>query len=206
MIQIETASGQEVIVAPCLRLRFSWVGDHWKQEMVSVGDSVGVPMIWSVEANNTLGDHSRVVSPTYQQIDVRMADSVARALLVGQAGPHHFSAAVEVSEAANGVVVDVDVADRCREPVEALAATYVMENAAGQLHQGGAGGLVWDHATHHLIFEADPPTRVLAASHGFGSLQVQALATIDPAARTHRFRYRWRWINEPDAQIWDRTA
>ncbi len=80
-----------------------------------------------------LEEHTRVVSPTYQQIHLEQdkAKGVVRAFLVGQSGPHHFSAAFEVAERPHGAVIDVDVADRCRAPVEYLAATYAVEPSPG---------------------------------------------------------------------------
>ncbi len=80
-----------------------------------------------------LEEHNRVVSPAYQQIHLEQdkAKGVVRAFLVGQSGPHHFSAAFEVAERPHGAVIDVDVADRCRAPVEYLAATYAIEPSPG---------------------------------------------------------------------------
>ncbi len=73
----------------------------------------------------------RVVSPAYQQLQFQEDGRAVQALLVGQSGPHHFSAVFAVEErdvsTAGRPRSTVDVADRCRGPVEALASTYTVD-------------------------------------------------------------------------------
>jgi hypothetical protein len=208
MIEIETSSGYEAIITPCLQLRFEWRADHWKHELVSTGHCASIPRVWSLEGGHALDDPTRVSGPMYQQLDVKRDPSgIVRALLVGQAGPHHFSASFTVEEKPHGVVIDVDVADRCTTKVEALAASYLIESSNADLHDsGGPPTLTWSNPKSRLVFEAEPPARVAAVESSLGSIRIQALAAIDPAEKTHRFRYRWRWYNSPGHQIWDYTA
>jgi hypothetical protein len=207
MLEIEVSSGHEAIIAPCLQLRFEWREDHWKHEMVSTGLSAAIPRVWSLDGGFER-DSTRVGGPVYQQLHVRPDPSgVVRALLVGQSGPHHFSAAFTIEETTDGVVVDVDVADRCRSPVEALGATYLIEASEGEMaHSAGSATLSWHHPESRLVFEAEPPARIVAEEASFGTIRLQALAAIDPSEQTHRFRYRWRWSNSPGRQLWDYTA
>jgi len=208
MIEIETSSGQEAIITPCLRILFEWRTDHWKHEMISCGTCGSIPRLWSIEGGHALDDPARVSGPIYQQIDVRRDPrGVARALLVGQAGPHHFSAAFEVHEKPDGIELDVDVADRCPVPVEALAATYLIEASTAELrHSDGSATLAWHNPDSRLVFEAEPPSRIAASEASMGTIRLQALAAIDPSTRTHRLRYRWRWAFKPSRPIWDHTA
>jgi hypothetical protein len=204
MTEIETTSGQEAIRTHCLTLRFFWVGDHWKHELVSTGDSASLPLVWSVEGGASAQEPTRVVSPTYQQID--RAGDVARALLVGQSGPHHFSASFEVEEHSGGVSIAVDVADRCLGPVEALAATYQVEASAGQLDFDDGVILELRHPSARLRFQAEPPAQALADEAGMGVVRLQALAGLDPNSRTHRLRYRWIWEHARDSPVGNRQA
>ncbi len=226
MVIFESSSGSEVIIASCCQLRFWWHEDRWRHEIVSTGQAESVPRVASVEATTDPEGHTRIVSPTYQQIhlDQDKDKGIVRAFLVGQAGPHHFSAAFLVEERPHGAVIDVDVADRCLSPVEYLAATYKVEPTTG----------AWasrDHATDdpdsaadpvvanrpeivltcenphtQLIFEADAPARYATEEAGHGAVRIQALAQPRAADQTHRFRYRWRWVNDSRPALWDRTA
>jgi len=97
------------------------------------------------------------------------------------------------------------VTDRCDCPVEALAATYSIDDAPGEPRLD-RGRLLWDQSTHHLIFAAEPPTTISAAKSGIRSRKVEALGSIDQGGHVHRLRYRWRWSNEPDRVLpWRRA-
>jgi len=208
MIEIQQSSGHEAIITSCLQLRFEWMSDHWKHEIVSTGHCASIPRVWSLEGGHALDDPTRVSGPMYQQIDVRRDPSgIARALLVGQAGPHHFSASFTVKEEADGVLIDVEVADRCPEKVEALAVTYLIEASGADLHDfAGPTTLTWNNPDSRLVFAAESPAQVAATEAILGSIRIQALAAIDPLLKTHRFRYSWRFYNAPVHQIWGKIA
>ena len=226
MVTHETSSGAETIIASCFQLRFWWHEDRWRHEVVSTGPAGSLPRFHAVEMAADHDEPRRVVGPAYQQIHLEedRKAGVVRAFLVGQSGPHHFSAAFEVAERPHGAVIDVDVADRCRAPVEYLAATYLVEPTAGAYSSEdharsdpdaaddpavaarAAIVLTCDHPHSRLIFEADAPGRHLAEEAGHGAVRLQALAHVADAALTHRFRYRWRWVTDPRPSIWDHTA
>ena len=123
---------------------------------------------------------------------------VAHALLVGQAGPHHFSASFTVTETDDSAEIRVDVADRCVLPIEALAATYLIEASDAVLqHEAGVASMTWRNPDAGLTFEAEPPTQIAVNEASIGSIRLQALATVDTSLKTQRFQYRWRWIKGP---------
>ena len=226
MVLHESSSGLETIITSCFQLRFSWHEDRWRHEIVSTGPAESLPRVSAVEAFTDRDEHHRVVSPTYQQIHLEedRARQIVRAFLVGQAGPHHFSAVFEAAERPHGAVIDVDAADRCRTPVEYLAATYLVEPSSGawtsETHAQSDPDSVFDPAVaartaivltceyphSRLVFEADAPGRHIAEEAGHGSVHLQALARTHPVEQTHRFRYRWRWVNDPTPSIWDHNA
>ena len=224
MVTFESSTGSETIFSRCCQLRFWWHQDRWKHEIVSTAQAESLPRVAAIEMATDLEEHDRVVSPAYQQIHLEAdkAKGVVRAFLVGQSGPHHFSAAFEVADRPHGAVIDIDVADRCRAPVAYLAATYTIEPSPGVWTQEthaqadpdsatdpavaarSALVLTCEHPHARLIFEADHPARHAAEEAGHGAVRVQALAHTNPADQTHRFRYRWRWVNDPHPDVWDR--
>ena len=214
MVAMESSSGNEVIHTSCFELRFRWHEDRWRHEIVSVGPSASVPRLASMEATLGKDDHSRVVSPTYQQIHLEQgASGSVRAFLIGQSGPHHFSAVFLVEEDATGATIDVDAADRCLVPVLALAATYSVE--ASNSEWGSQSVPDSDHSkitircSHpacSLTFEVDPPGRHAVEEAGHGSVRVQAMAAAELADQTHRFRYRWRWEKDQHPSAWDHSV
>jgi len=226
MVVFESSSSTETILTSCFELRFSWHEDRWKHEIVSTMQAQSLPRIASLEATTDIADQTRVVSPTYQQIHLEQdkAKGTVRAFLVGQSGPHHFSAAFKVEERPHGAVIDVDVADRCLSPVDYLAATYTVELSTGtwtsESHVTSdpdaatdpavaartALVLTCEHPHSRLIFEADAPARHSADEFGHGVVRIQALSHLLESNQTHRFRYRWRWVNDPNPGLWDRSV
>jgi hypothetical protein len=210
MIDIEVSGNVERIVAPCLKLRFEWMADHWKHELVSTGSCASIPRIWSLEGGHDLDDPTRVNGPIYQQLNIkRDSDEVVHALLVGQAGPHHFSSSFTVREIEDGVEIDVDLADRCRSPVESLAVTYLIEASDADLladDRDGSASLSWRHPESRLEFAAEAPAVVASREATKGTIRFQAIAALKPGDQTHRLRYSWRWTHKVGRQIWDHTA
>lgn len=181
-----------------LRLGFERAVDgRWVHALAVVG-AEGPAVVRSLEGDHDRDDPRRVVSPVYQDMRVEPADDRRSATLfaLGKSGPHHFSAVF--SMAADPVAgtwsLTVDLADRCRGPVESLAATYAVDRPGGSLVEAGPGGLAWDLGNGTALrFAADPPGRVALAEAGRRAAQVQADAPIDPATNTHRLQYRWGW-------------
>ena len=128
------------------------------------------------------------------------------ALLTGSSLNHHFSAVFSLSrdtETPDCIVLDVDVADRCRGPVEKLAATYVVSGSllSGEPAHISTTSLEWrTEAVHPGRIEliAIPFATVDRSTSPAGDQHVQIQARIDAASHTQRLRYRWRWARSSD--------
>ena len=111
-------------------------------------------------------------------------------LLTGRLFEHHFSAAVSVirdPHESNFGVLEFDVADRCRAPVQVLAATYVVAAGSSELATAGPRAVVWTGLvpgveTARMELRCDPPSALAMAEAGRLATRVQAFAAIDPAA------------------------
>jgi hypothetical protein len=119
--------------------------------------------------------------------------------LTGHFFQHHFSAAISLRrdpESPGHLVLDFDVADRCRAPVLSLAATYLVRLGSSELVDASPHSIVWNLgmiAPGQLELGCDPPAGLALAEAGRRATRVQALAAMDSATFTHRLRYRWRW-------------
>lgn len=196
MSGLDTTDDFRRIAVRGLALEFRWDGDRWSHDLILDPDGAAVRVARSFELAPDHVQPDRVVSPSYQDLHLHEGDGPPRFLLVGQAGPHHFSAVFTVSESEGGALVEVDVADRCRSAVSGLGATYVVDLPSGDLREADAGRLAWEPGTAagSLMFEAVGPTRLAFAEAGRRATRAQADAPIDPADRTHRLAYRWRWM------------
>jgi hypothetical protein len=191
------------------RLDFLRIGERWTHELRLIQTAWALPDHWpaviasSVETDLERDDPQRIVSPVYQEIQRHefSADQICGqcVLLTGRAFKHNFSAAVtlahDVDEPAF-VVLDIDVADRCREPVESLAATYLARLGSSELVDAGPHAVCWSGGSigsARLELHSDRPARLALAEAGRQSTRVQVLGTIHPGEFTHRLRYRWRW-------------
>jgi hypothetical protein len=189
---------RRAILAPGFRLTFSRVGDRWTHDL-AIGDGPahpGATIATAVEGDPDRDDPSRVVSPAYQEIQPHAFDGGVRALLTGQSTPHHFSAVMTARRDAEGVSIELDVADRCRSPVVALAGTYLVRLGSGALIDAGPHRIVWEHDLlrgGRLEFLAEGPNSVSLAEAGRQATRVQAIARIDPSTFTQRLVYGWRW-------------
>ncbi len=186
------------LAAGNLRLSFERAGDGRWVHALAVAE--GPPVVRSLEGDHDRDDPSRVVSPVYQDLRVEPAADRRSATLfaLGKSGHHHFSAVFELAaDPAGGAwQLTVDLADRCRGPVESLAATYAVDRPGGSLVEAGTCGLAWELEDGTVLrFAADPPGRVALAEAGRRAAQVQADAPIDPATNTHRLLYRWGWAH-----------
>ena len=207
MSKIEISSGLETIITPCLHFQFRWMGDHWKQEIVSVGGCQAIPKIWSIEGLISDDAPLRPASPAYQRLTIDQDHpglTVAR--LEGRSGPHHYQGTFAFEETAEGVVIDVEVGDRCPSASLPLAATYLIESSAGQLHRDEAATITWPNPETRLVLEAEPPARVEAHEAGMGTIRLTALAGVESTAEVRTLRYRWRWCVVHGHQIWDREV
>lgn len=201
----EDADDGRAIVTPSLRLAFRWAGDRWAHALEAIGpgpDPRPILLARTLEGDAGSDHPARVLSPAYQQLHWRRVDDRAEAMLVGQSGPHHFSAVFSVLEDEHRAVVAVDVADRCRAEVEALACTYTVGATSGDLVEAGPDRIAWDLGRGTdpepgpaglLTFSATGPARASMAEAGRRAVRVQAVARIDPGQQTHRCLYQWIW-------------
>jgi hypothetical protein len=200
MAEFENGADTRSIMTPSFRLVFSWTGDRWAHELRCGGDAGWYRLAGSVEASPKHGDRASAPSPAYQQIDLQHGRSGPQALLVGQSGPHHYSAVFTVREHDASVQVEVDVADRCRSASEDLACPYRVEATPGDLGEAGDARIVWSLGASRLgrlaLVSAGPlasPTRLILAEAGRSACQVQVLAQVRAATPTNRCIYQWCW-------------
>ena len=185
-----------------LRIAFARAGAHWTHSLVLPGEH-GLEIARAVETDAERDDPGRVVSPVYQDIQRhRSAPGCGLCLLLtGTLHKHHFSAAISLGhdpDRPDGTVLDVDVADRCRSPVEYLAATYTVGLDSGNLARAGPEAIAWDNVgagAGGLEIEAVAPSTLVLAEAGRSATRVQVFTLIQPGSFTHRLHYRWRWTN-----------
>jgi hypothetical protein len=205
----EQADDRIVIRAPLARITFARIGDRWTHRLSigspSRGSDPATELVSVVESDAEHVDPTRIASPVYQEI--HRHDFAGHelgglcVLLTGRLFQHHFSAAVSVMrdpEAAEFVVLEIDVADRCRAPVSALAATYLVRLGSSGLSGASSQSVAWSEPAN-LELRCDPPSTLAIAEAGRQATSVQANAAIHPLLFTHRLRYRWRWARSPAA-------
>jgi hypothetical protein len=193
-----TGEDRQKILAPGVRLTFLRAGDRWSHAL-AVGDgdqNLLAGIAESVESDPDRDDPARVVSPAYQEVQPHFAEGNVCALLTGQSTPHHFSAVVTARSTGEVIVIEFDVADRCRALVSALASTYLVRLGPGALIDAGSHRIVWqgdELGRGRLEFLAEAPNCLSLAEAGRQASRVQAIARIDPSTFTQRLGYRWRW-------------
>jgi hypothetical protein len=146
-----------------------------------------------------------VINPVYQEFAQHvlakdLGDGLCL-LLTGSSFQHHFSAVFSLYRdrlSPSSIVLDVDLADRCREPIQKLAATYSVDYTGGQpeLLDARPGAVAWRGGMLGeglLELRAQPQTRVERIEPRDLSASVQVEARIDPQTFTQRLHYQWRW-------------
>ncbi|MHB1561031.1 MAG: hypothetical protein ACYC61_26560 [Isosphaeraceae bacterium] len=186
---------------PTFGVEFRRLADRWSESLTSSGSEL---VLARSHPGATDGDDpARVIHPVYQEVQAHGAARGASAclLLTGLSFAHHFSAAVTIAvdrDHAGTVLVDYDVADRCRSPVQVLAATYVVSLDSSALESADAGRIVWRVAGPpggRLSLAAVAPCTLAMAEAGRTATRVQILAPIEAGTFTHRLRYGWRWTS-----------
>jgi hypothetical protein len=200
-LEIQARDDRWTFAGSGLRLTFYRVGDRWSHSLaVGAGShAVACPREWDADPD----DPARVVSPVYQEVHDNSSEGTCLFLLTGQATPHHFAAVTTVRRDGETLTIEFDVADRCRRPVEALAATYVVQLGSSDLLDAGAERIVWEGGAiggGRLEFATDRPGALTLAESGRRATQVQATAHVVAANQTHRLIYRWRWTPSPHEQ------
>jgi hypothetical protein len=200
----EESDDRAVMSGPGLRLVFARTGDRWTHRLELSGDSA-TGVACALESDPERDKAERVKSPLYQELHrhERASGPGLCVLLTGRLFQHHFSASVSMrldDDRTSSLVLDFDVADRCRTPVEILAASYVMLFDSSALDDAGRDRIAWTAGrpcAGRLELVADPACSLALAEAGRQASQVQVLAAVNPAAHTHRLRYRWRWTSVP---------
>jgi hypothetical protein len=202
----EETDDQIMIRGAGCQLIFTRLGDRWTHRLAVVrgaGDEALIEVATALESDPERDDPTRVVSPVYQELHRHdLGDDQNNRiclLLTGLSSQHHFSAAVSLAfdpDAPETVLIDFDIADRCRAPVSVLAATYSVRLSSSDLGASDPQSINWQGpalGAGHLELRGEPGTTLALAEGGRNATSVQALATIDATAFTHRLRYRWRW-------------
>ena len=203
----EESQDRAVMSGPGLRLAFARLIDRWTHclELPALDE---VKVACAVESELERDSAARVVSPVYQEIHrhERVPNPDLCLLATGRLFQHHFSAAVSLRIDADrpvSLVLDFDVADRCRAGVESVAATYRVGLDSGALMSAGPHAIMWDiggGCPGRLELVAEPPGTLALAEAGRRASRVQVLAVIQPATYTYRLRYCWRWTSVSDAR------
>jgi hypothetical protein len=197
----ETEDGADMC-GPGLRIAFARMGARWTHALVLPGED-GLEVARAVESDTDRDHPGRVVSPVYQDIQ-RHEGAHGQGLcllLTGTFRKHHFSAAIHLGidpDQPAALMVDVDVADRCRSPVENLAATYTVMLDSGKLAGAAPEAITWDNVgpgAGRLELVAAAPSLLVLAEAGRSATRLQVLAAIQPGSFTHRLHYRWRWTS-----------
>jgi hypothetical protein len=194
-----TGEDFRVLLTRGLRVAFSRDGDRWSHLLSTEQGYSLLPTVVlaaTLEGNPTRDDPGRVVSPTYQEVQPHIDDSGFHMLMTGLSFPHHFSAVVTARGDGASTVVEVDIADRCRAPIEVLAATYLVPLVSSNLVDASAERIVWGGDAlggGRLEFTAPGGADVVLAEAGRRASRVQALARLSPTTCTHRLFYAWRW-------------
>lgn len=192
---------RRVIAGLGLRLSFRRVDGRWTHAL-ELSDAAGSPsaspliVAEAVEHDGDRDDRTRILSPAYQDFHEHPIPDGVCLMVTGQLTPHHFSAVVTARlDGAGGVVIDFDVADRCREPLQTLGAMYLMRFGSNELSDAGTDRVAWSGPAlgGRLEFAAEDPAAVSLSEAGPRASRVQALARIVPTERTQRMIYRWRW-------------
>lgn len=184
--------------APGLRLEFRRSGERWTHSLsVGAGEQALLSVVAvTVEADPTRNDPVRVVSPIYQDVQPHFADGETCALLTGHWIPHHFSAVVTARLDGPSAVFDIDIADRCRAAIDALAATYLIQLGSSDLVEADSRRIVWRGdalGQGRLEFTTGGDIQVALAEAGRQGTLVQALARLVSTTYTQRLFYSWRW-------------
>jgi hypothetical protein len=204
MSKVEKGSGLESIHTPHVHYQFHWMGDHWKQEIISVGECQSIPKIWSIEGLVSESNHA---SPTFQHLRFdKEIQELTVARLDGCSGSHQFSGKFSLAERQDEVVMDVELNDRSGEDGLPLTATYLIESSGGHLARSESATMTWLIPEARLIFEADPPGRIESQEGGQGSIRLTAIAGTDTRTSLQTLRFRWKWMIKHSHQIWDREV
>ncbi|MEW4567263.1 hypothetical protein AB1L88_05290 [Tautonia sp. JC769] len=194
MLKLDESDERRAILAPGFRLSFTWTGDRWAHSLDVAHDAQFRQIATSLEGE---ADEGRIVSPALQQLQFQQAHEhpeILQALLVGLSGAHHFSVVFTVQETRDLICVSVEVADRCRLDLQALASTYAVDLPSSQIVEADTAGVSWSLPSSPnapLRFESVAPARTDLREAGRRGCQIQACPAVVSGLSTHCWAYRW---------------
>jgi hypothetical protein len=211
ILRVSESADQVILSAPAFQLIFDRIGPRWTHSL-ELRNEIAIPtgscrVAAAVEHDPDRDRPEGIVSPVYQELQIHTSAELpgACALLTGHLHQHHFSAAVRLVIDIDGddpgppsVLVDFDVADRCRETVDHFAATYTAFLTSGDLADADPRRIAWnlgEPMAGRLDLAASSSSSLALAEAGRGATRVQAVAAIETGTFTHRLRYRWRWAS-----------
>ncbi len=195
MIEVVEGEEEKSIVVSDVRLTFQRTADRWSHS-VHIGPYTFVRSLEETPDRNQPRD---VLTPTYQDIHLQSEELAVLVMLVGQSGPHHFSAVFRVTwdrvNPTRFVTIDVDIADRCLGPVDSLSSTYLVDLGDAGLLAEEPDWMDWLIGDAHvdLFFnpKVAPPGKFVVGREGGSSQEVRISAKIEPGVSTHRLSYLW---------------
>ena len=204
MPTLEDSPDAIALLASGLRLTFRRDADRWTHAIERLDGPEPRELARALEAREETGsDPSRLLSPAFQEIHIQRPDGdddALQALLVGQIGPHHVSAVFTIRDGADGASITVEVADRCRLEVAALASTYVVSLSSSELRDATTAEASWDLGPDPpsiLTFNVEPPSLLGLREAGRRASHVQAAARIEAGGATHCWSYSWSLRRSP---------
>ena len=194
------------MIGPGMRIAFARMGDRWTHALTIPDEESGIELARVVEGQPDRDDPARIVSPVYQEVQRHEPQGASGLclLLTGLWFNHHFSAAVTFAidpSVPEVLTLEFDVADRCRAPIQSLAATYRLGLDSGAIADASPDRITWNLGgarPGRLELLAESPCSLVLAEAGRQALRVQILASLQSGAFTHRLRYRWRWTSSVD--------
>ncbi len=199
MVTIEESADERSIVTPDCRLAFRFETTRWSHRLQIGNDTFAR----SVEPDPDRDDYRLVASPTYQDLHFQVETERVYALLVGQYGPRHFSASFAVSfirgdscEGRGATRIEVDVAERCRERIDALASTYLVPSAGFSDRHGGSWLLPEGQGSKvvslGLFGTQEPPGQIVYNEFSARTLRAQVLRLHPGTPTNNRLIYCWQ--------------
>ena len=203
--EIQESGLKQSIVTSSVRLTFSWSGDRWVHSLELPGKS-GQSSLLMQSVDHT-ADPEAPTPPAYQQLHLQREGDSFLAMLVGQSGPHHFSAAFTIREDAKRLVsIEADIADRrsgTGGPSGPLACTYEVALPVGEIEAGDESLIQWNSPAHTGRLSLLGAQGVVGqsivslAERGVSRSLVQFVSLQSGASSTVRCGYRWTWEPTP---------
>jgi hypothetical protein len=213
LIRLQCEDDLVAVSTEALRLAFSWVVDRWTHVLV-IGQGDRRRAFADAEELDDRSPDLRVLSPVFQDLQPVETEDGVSLLLVGRHGPVFFSASFQVRESFEGGAhesrVDVDLAARCRGPIDSLESRYQVYRRGCSLHSVAADSAQWcaEPGEPDVSIQVDgglPSER--GSSNARLALEERTdpdlgyaywLLTISPEVPsdvfTHRWAYSWRSI------------